>query len=132
MNSTSKNVVSRAKSKHFFNESYFYTIISYLVSYLSSILLTPSEIKNATANNQKCDTVDQEESVQTTCNKEDVELRESNTTLQFSPVSILEDAQAIRAVCFHPDGKLFAVGSNSKILRICTAKTFQPVISKER
>eukprot|EP00795_Rhopilema_esculentum_P010553 gene10553-19286_t len=98
---------------------------------VTELLKSREEIKNATANNQKCDTVDQEESAQTTCNKEDVELRESNTTLQFSPVSVLEDAQAIRAVCFHPDGKLFAVGSNSKILRICTAKTFQPVISNE-
>ncbi|VDI64957.1 Hypothetical predicted protein [Mytilus galloprovincialis] len=38
---------------------------------------------------------------------------------RFVPVASLEDAQAIRTVTFHPAGNLFAVGSNSKILRIC-------------
>ena len=38
---------------------------------------------------------------------------------QFIPVASLEDAQAIRTVTFHPAGNLFAVGSNSKVLRIC-------------
>lgn len=38
---------------------------------------------------------------------------------RFLPVSTLEDVQAIRCAEFHPGGKLFAVGSNSKTLRIC-------------
>lgn len=31
----------------------------------------------------------------------------------------LEDTQAVRAVAFHPSGALYAVGSNSKTLRVC-------------
>lgn len=38
---------------------------------------------------------------------------------QFIPVNILEDTQAVRAVAFHPSGALYAVGSNSKTLRVC-------------
>uniref|UniRef100_A0A665T509 WD repeat-containing protein 47-like n=1 Tax=Echeneis naucrates TaxID=173247 RepID=A0A665T509_ECHNA len=37
----------------------------------------------------------------------------------FVPVHSLEDTQAIRAVAFHPSGSLYAVGSNSKTLRVC-------------
>ncbi|XP_061653217.1 WD repeat-containing protein 47 isoform X2 [Phyllopteryx taeniolatus] len=37
----------------------------------------------------------------------------------FVPVHTLEDTQAIRAVSFHPSGALYAVGSNSKTLRVC-------------
>jgi WD40 repeat protein len=37
----------------------------------------------------------------------------------FVPLVSLEDIQAIRAVDVHPTGKYFAVGSNSKILRVC-------------
>lgn len=37
----------------------------------------------------------------------------------FVPVHSLEDTQAIRAVAFHPSGALYAVGSNSKTLRVC-------------
>ncbi|XP_039985487.1 WD repeat-containing protein 47-like [Xiphias gladius] len=38
---------------------------------------------------------------------------------QFIKVSQLEDTQAVRAVAFHPSGALYAVGSNSKTLRVC-------------
>ncbi|CAG9857558.1 unnamed protein product [Phyllotreta striolata] len=38
---------------------------------------------------------------------------------KFVPVTTLEDAQAIRCAEFHPSGELYAVGSNSKTLRIC-------------
>ncbi|KAM7400763.1 hypothetical protein PAMA_005110 [Pampus argenteus] len=37
----------------------------------------------------------------------------------FVPVHSLEDTQAVRAVAFHPSGALYAVGSNSKTLRVC-------------
>uniref|UniRef100_A0A8C8DFR6 WD repeat domain 47b n=1 Tax=Oryzias sinensis TaxID=183150 RepID=A0A8C8DFR6_9TELE len=37
----------------------------------------------------------------------------------FVKVSQLEDTQAVRAVAFHPSGALYAVGSNSKTLRVC-------------
>lgn len=37
----------------------------------------------------------------------------------FVAVSVLEDTQAVRAVAFHPSGELYAVGSNSKTLRVC-------------
>uniref|UniRef100_H3AWQ4 WD repeat domain 47 n=1 Tax=Latimeria chalumnae TaxID=7897 RepID=H3AWQ4_LATCH len=38
---------------------------------------------------------------------------------QFTPITTIEDTQAIRAVAFHPSGALYAVGSNSKTLRVC-------------
>lgn len=37
----------------------------------------------------------------------------------FITVTRLEDAQAIRTAEFHPSGQLYAIGSNSKTLRIC-------------
>ncbi|KAM6963037.1 WD repeat-containing protein 47-like, partial [Aplochiton taeniatus] len=37
----------------------------------------------------------------------------------FVIVNQLEDTQAVRAVAFHPSGALYAVGSNSKTLRVC-------------
>ncbi|XP_059197226.1 WD repeat-containing protein 47-like [Centropristis striata] len=39
---------------------------------------------------------------------------------QFVKVNQLEDTQAVRAVAFHPSGALYAVGSNSKTLRVCS------------
>ncbi|XP_031786903.1 WD repeat-containing protein 47 isoform X3 [Nasonia vitripennis] len=38
---------------------------------------------------------------------------------KFVAVTALEDVQAVRCAEFHPHGKLYAVGSNSKTLRIC-------------
>ncbi len=38
---------------------------------------------------------------------------------RFLSVTTLEDVQAIRCAEFHPQGSLYAVGSNSKTLRIC-------------
>ncbi|XP_051557585.1 WD repeat-containing protein 47-like isoform X2 [Myxocyprinus asiaticus] len=38
---------------------------------------------------------------------------------KFVMVNTLEDTQAVRAVAFHPTGSLYAVGSNSKTLRVC-------------
>ncbi|XP_025114025.1 WD repeat-containing protein 47-like isoform X5 [Pomacea canaliculata] len=38
---------------------------------------------------------------------------------RFVAVTSLEDVQAIRTVAFHPSGNFYAVGSNSKTLRIC-------------
>uniref|UniRef100_A0AAY4ATB1 CTLH domain-containing protein n=1 Tax=Denticeps clupeoides TaxID=299321 RepID=A0AAY4ATB1_9TELE len=38
---------------------------------------------------------------------------------KFVAVNTLEDTQAVRAVAFHPSGALYAVGSNSKTLRVC-------------
>uniref|UniRef100_A0A8C2E077 WD repeat domain 47b n=1 Tax=Cyprinus carpio TaxID=7962 RepID=A0A8C2E077_CYPCA len=38
----------------------------------------------------------------------------------FVAVQRLEDTQAVRAVAFHPSGTLYAIGSNSKTLRVCT------------
>ena len=50
------------------------------------------------------------------------ELLEYPSDLKFYTVATLEDVQAIRAIAFHPSGDLFAVGSNSKTLRVCTAE----------
>ena len=38
---------------------------------------------------------------------------------RFLPICSLEDVQAIRCAEFNPNGSIFAVGSNSKVLRIC-------------
>ncbi|XGW22774.1 hypothetical protein V3C99_005192 [Haemonchus contortus] len=43
----------------------------------------------------------------------------SATPVQFVPVCRYEDSQAIRTVAFHPTGRYFAVGTNSKQLHIC-------------
>ncbi|KAA3678421.1 uncharacterized protein DEA37_0008380 [Paragonimus westermani] len=40
-------------------------------------------------------------------------------TPRYLPVTVLEDSQAIRCVAFHPTGQFYAVGSNSKFLRVC-------------
>lgn len=39
--------------------------------------------------------------------------------IQFVPLCRYDDSQAIRAVAFHPSGRYFAVGTNSKQLLIC-------------
>ncbi|XP_024873555.1 WD repeat-containing protein 47 isoform X4 [Temnothorax curvispinosus] len=61
---------------------------------------------------------------------------------RFVPVTALEDVQAIRCAEFHPHGKLYAVGSNSKTLRICAYpklhdvredhQTYQPTVLFKR
>lgn len=38
---------------------------------------------------------------------------------RFIAVTRLEDVQAVRCAEFHPRGSVYAVGSNSKTLRIC-------------
>uniref|UniRef100_A0A158Q825 WD repeat-containing protein 47 n=1 Tax=Elaeophora elaphi TaxID=1147741 RepID=A0A158Q825_9BILA len=40
-------------------------------------------------------------------------------SVQFVPVCRYEDVQAIRTVAFHPTGRLFALGTNSKQMLIC-------------
>ena len=54
--------------------------------------------------------------------KNQKELLHSSSDISFYTVATLEDVQAIRAIAFHPSGDLFAVGSNSKTLRVCTAE----------
>ncbi|KAG7514780.1 WD repeat-containing protein 47-like [Solea senegalensis] len=55
------------------------------------------------------------------------ELGKSKT--QYFKVSQLEDTQAVRAVAFHPSGALYAVGSNSKTLRVCAYPETLPTSS---
>lgn len=50
------------------------------------------------------------------------EFLQSSSEANFYTVATLEDVQAIRAIAFHPSGDLFAIGSNSKTLRVCTAE----------
>ena len=57
-------------------------------------------------------------------------------------MTTLEDVQAVRCAEFHPGGKLYAVGSNSKTLRICqypsvtevtdNHETYQPTVLFKR
>ncbi|XP_040896328.1 WD repeat-containing protein 47-like [Toxotes jaculatrix] len=49
----------------------------------------------------------------------DLLVQPGKSKTQFVKVSQLEDTQAVRAVAFHPSGALYAVGSNSKTLRVC-------------
>ncbi|XP_014226376.1 WD repeat-containing protein 47 isoform X1 [Trichogramma pretiosum] len=61
---------------------------------------------------------------------------------RFVAVTALEDVQAVRCAEFHPQGKLYAVGSNSKTLRICAYpklhdvreehQTYQPTVLFKR
>ena len=61
---------------------------------------------------------------------------------KFIAVTTLEDVQAVRCAEFHPNGKLYAVGSNSKTLRICqypsvtditdNHETYQPTVLFKR
>ncbi|XP_028407696.1 WD repeat-containing protein 47-like [Dendronephthya gigantea] len=52
-------------------------------------------------------------------NREELLQESSNVPLHFHKSAKLADTQAIRAVAFHPNGKYFAVGTNSKALKIC-------------
>ncbi|XP_017147169.1 WD repeat-containing protein 47 [Drosophila miranda] len=59
----------------------------------------------------------------------DLDLRKGDAERpHFEAVTTLCDSQAIRSVDFHPNGKLYAVGSNSKTFRICQ----YPQLSKLR
>ncbi|KAF5296706.1 hypothetical protein FQA39_LY12406 [Lamprigera yunnana] len=61
---------------------------------------------------------------------------------RFVAVTTLEDVQAVRCAEFHPGGQLYAVGSNSKTLRICgypklgdvreDHQTYQPMVLFKR
>ncbi|BET02766.1 WD domain, G-beta repeat [Nesidiocoris tenuis] len=61
---------------------------------------------------------------------------------RFIPVTTLEDVQAVRCAEFHPNGSIYAVGSNSKTLRICAYpklsdlredhSTYQPTVLFKR
>ncbi|CAL8105092.1 unnamed protein product [Orchesella dallaii] len=46
---------------------------------------------------------------------------------KFVPVTTLDDIQAVRCAEFHPRGHVYAVGSNSKTLRICAYPEIGPV-----
>ena len=50
---------------------------------------------------------------------EDMLQRSKSTPIKFKKSAMLADTQAIRAVTFHPSGNYFAVGTNSKALKIC-------------
>lgn len=55
-----------------------------------------------------------------TLNNTEQTLQSANSaSLNFQRSAMLADTQAIRAVVFHPSGKYFAVGTNSKALKLC-------------
>lgn len=58
--------------------------------------------------------------------------KELQSDTKFYTVATLEDVQAIRAIAFHPSGNLFAIGSNSKALRVCTAEGLNSLQRVER
>uniref|UniRef100_A0A8C9WVK7 WD repeat domain 47b n=1 Tax=Sander lucioperca TaxID=283035 RepID=A0A8C9WVK7_SANLU len=62
-----------------------------------------------------CPTVQDDSGCSVTRNSEEP----GKSKAQFVKVNQLEDTQAVRAVAFHPSGALYAVGSNSKTLRVC-------------
>ena len=49
--------------------------------------------------------------------------RSNSAPVKFQKSAMLADTQAIRAVAFHPCGNYFAVGTNSKALKICRKET---------
>jgi len=75
-------------------------------------------------------------------NTEMTKLPNTMTKPKFIKVTTLEDVQAVRCAEFHPGGKLYAVGSNSKTLRICQYpsvadlredhETYQPTVLFKR
>lgn len=44
---------------------------------------------------------------------------DANNRAKFIAVTSLEDVQAVRCAEFHPAGRVYAIGSNSKTLRVC-------------
>ena len=88
-----------------------------------------SEIKNASAKVAKSEPKQNQITEELTRQTSSAEL-DGSPVLKFSPVSMLEDVQAVRAVSFHPGGKLFAVGSNSKVLRICSISSLDPIVDE--
>lgn len=44
-------------------------------------------------------------------------------SVRFLAINRLEDPQAIRSCAFHPNGKLYVIGTNSKQLHICRYPT---------
>lgn len=40
----------------------------------------------------------------------------------FANIATMKASQAVRTVAFHPSGEAFVVGSNSRVLRICSAE----------
>ncbi|XP_062543581.1 WD repeat-containing protein 47 isoform X5 [Armigeres subalbatus] len=46
---------------------------------------------------------------------------------KFVAVTSLEDVQAVRCAEFHPNGRIYAVGSNSKTFRICEYPTLSEI-----
>ncbi|CAH8874489.1 unnamed protein product [Trichobilharzia szidati] len=54
----------------------------------------------------------------------------SPQTPRYIPVTILEDSQPVRCVAFHPSGRFYAVGSNSKFLRVCQSPSVQHLSAK--
>uniref|UniRef100_T1GFJ1 Uncharacterized protein n=1 Tax=Megaselia scalaris TaxID=36166 RepID=T1GFJ1_MEGSC len=47
----------------------------------------------------------------------------------FVAVTSLEDVQAVRCAEFHPSGRIYAVGSNSKTFRICEYPTLADLVA---
>ena len=46
---------------------------------------------------------------------------------KFVAVTSLEDVQAVRCAEFHPNGSVYAIGSNSKTFRICEYPTLSDI-----
>lgn len=97
--------------------------------YVTELLKSREEIKNASASNQAQEQAEIEERNTTKKPPVNTEVANGQESLSFSPVCMLEDSQAIRAVCFHPDGRLFAVGANSKVLRVCQFDNYRQVVN---
>ncbi|KRZ15623.1 WD repeat-containing protein 47 [Trichinella pseudospiralis] len=53
------------------------------------------------------------------CSVESGDLSQGGVNTRFVAVSRLEDQQAIRCTAFHPSGRFYAVGTNSRQLHIC-------------
>uniref|UniRef100_A0A0N5A500 WD repeat-containing protein 47 n=1 Tax=Parastrongyloides trichosuri TaxID=131310 RepID=A0A0N5A500_PARTI len=58
--------------------------------------------------------------------------QQQQNPIHFVPVCKYDDSQAIRAVAFHPSGKFFAVGTNSKQLHICKYPDVRSTVNNHR
>ncbi|XP_073973234.1 WD repeat-containing protein 47 isoform X3 [Rhodnius prolixus] len=82
------------------------------------------------------------EEVNMKCKAGRVQAEPAENRPRFVAVTTLEDVQAVRCAEFHPHGNIYAVGSNSKTLRICSYpklsdlreehQTYQPTVLYKR
>lgn len=57
--------------------------------------------------------------------KDDTAVNDVSGEMNFRKIAALSDTQAIRSIAFHPSGKYFAIGTNSKALKVCCMRNLK-------